>query len=130
MAERSKARECDLSLAGIAGSNSARVMDLSLVRVVCCQIEVSAMGRSLVQRSPADCSVMVCDLETSRIRRPRSALGCCSRKKEVFGLCKLSDSQYSSNQTSGKNLKISHDSLFTHSSQVIFHYRQIIRCKA
>jgi hypothetical protein len=24
---------------------------------LCCQVEVSAMGRSLVQRSPSDCSV-------------------------------------------------------------------------
>ena len=28
---------------------------LSLVNVVCCQVEVSATGRSLVQRSPTDC---------------------------------------------------------------------------
>jgi hypothetical protein len=27
------------------------------VRVVCCQVEVSASGRSLVQRSPTDCGV-------------------------------------------------------------------------
>jgi hypothetical protein len=30
---------------------------LSLVSVVCCQVEVSATGWSLVQRSPADCGV-------------------------------------------------------------------------
>jgi hypothetical protein len=82
VAERSKARESGLSLAGIAVSNPARVMDLSLVRVVYCQVEVSAMGRSLIQRSPTYCSVMVCDLETSGIRRPWSALGCCCRKKK------------------------------------------------
>ena len=28
---------------------------LSLVNVVCCQVEVSATDRSLVQRSPTDC---------------------------------------------------------------------------
>jgi len=32
---------------------------LSLVNIVCCQVEVSATGRSLVQRSPTDC-VCVC----------------------------------------------------------------------
>jgi hypothetical protein len=30
---------------------------LSLVSVVCCQVEASATGRSLVQRSPTDCGV-------------------------------------------------------------------------
>ena len=30
---------------------------LSVVSVVCCQVEVSATGRSLVQRSPTDCDV-------------------------------------------------------------------------
>jgi hypothetical protein len=28
---------------------------------VCCQVEVSATGRSLVQRSPTDCGVSECD---------------------------------------------------------------------
>jgi hypothetical protein len=39
--------------------------------VVCCQVEVSARGRSLVQRSPTKCGVTECDLETSKMRRPR-----------------------------------------------------------
>jgi hypothetical protein len=38
---------------------------LSLASVVCCQIEVSATGRSLVQRSPAECGVAECDGGTS-----------------------------------------------------------------
>jgi hypothetical protein len=33
---------------------------LSVVSVVCCQVEVSATGRSLVQRSPTDCGVSLC----------------------------------------------------------------------
>jgi hypothetical protein len=36
----------------------------------CCKVEVSAMGRSLVQRSPIECDVSECDLETSPMRRP------------------------------------------------------------
>jgi hypothetical protein len=32
---------------------------LSLIQCLCCQVEVSAMGRSLVQRSPTDCGVCV-----------------------------------------------------------------------
>jgi hypothetical protein len=30
---------------------------LSVVSVVCCQVEVSATGQSLVQRSPTECGV-------------------------------------------------------------------------
>ena len=30
---------------------------MSVVRVVCCQVEVSASGLSLVQRSPTECGV-------------------------------------------------------------------------
>jgi hypothetical protein len=42
---------------------------LSLVSVVCCQVEVSATSWSLVQRSPTDCGVSnVCDHETSTKR--------------------------------------------------------------
>jgi hypothetical protein len=38
---------------------------MSLVSVVCCQVEVSAMGWSLVQRRPTECGVSkVCDCET------------------------------------------------------------------
>jgi hypothetical protein len=33
---------------------------LSLVSGVCCQVEVSATGRSLVQRSPTYCGVSLC----------------------------------------------------------------------
>jgi hypothetical protein len=38
------------------------------VSVVCCQVEVSATGWSLVQRSPTDCGVSECDRETSTKR--------------------------------------------------------------
>jgi len=43
---------------------------LSPVSAVCCQIEVSATGRSLVQRSPAKCGVSERDREASTIRSP------------------------------------------------------------
>jgi hypothetical protein len=36
------------------------------VSVVCCQVEVSATGWSLVQRSPTDCGVSECDREPSK----------------------------------------------------------------
>jgi len=38
--------------------------------VVCCQIEVSATGRSLGQRSPTECDVPECDREASIMRLP------------------------------------------------------------
>jgi hypothetical protein len=38
--------------------------------VVFCHIQVSATGRSLVQKSPTECGVPEWDLETSTIRRP------------------------------------------------------------
>jgi len=44
---------------------------LSLVGVVCCQVEASASGRSLVQRTPTECGVSACDLETSIMRVPK-----------------------------------------------------------
>jgi hypothetical protein len=43
-------------------------MDVRLVSVVCCQVEVSATSWSLVQRSPTDCGVSECDRETSTKR--------------------------------------------------------------
>jgi hypothetical protein len=40
------------------------------VSVVCCQVEFSAKGRSLVQRSPTERCVSECDIETSAKIRP------------------------------------------------------------
>ena len=37
---------------------------LSVVSVVCCQVEVSAAGLSLLQRSPTDCGASEYELET------------------------------------------------------------------
>jgi hypothetical protein len=58
VAAQSKARVCGHSLPGIVGSNPTGDMSvclsvcLSVVSVVCCQVEVSASGCSHVQRSP------------------------------------------------------------------------------
>ena len=55
MVALSKAWVCGRSLAGIAGSNPSGSMDVFLlVNVVCCQVDVSATDRSLVQRNPTD----------------------------------------------------------------------------
>ena len=72
VAPRSKAWVCSRSPAGIVGSNPAGGDGcLSLLSVVCCHAEVSATGRSLVQRSTIECGVSECDLEMSTTRRPR-----------------------------------------------------------
>jgi hypothetical protein len=57
---------------------------LSLVIVVCCQVEVSATGWSLVNRSPTDCSVSKCDREASITRRPWPTRVCEAVKKNIF----------------------------------------------
>jgi hypothetical protein len=49
---------------------------LSVVSVVCCQVQFSATGRSLVQRSPTDCGVTECDLKTSIMRKPWTTRVC------------------------------------------------------
>jgi hypothetical protein len=54
---------------------------LSLVSVVCCQVEVSASGWSLLQRSPTKCGVSKCDREASIMRRPWPSRGCCAMGK-------------------------------------------------
>jgi hypothetical protein len=56
---------------------------LSLVNVVCCQVEVSATSWSLVHRSPTECGVSECDREASIMRRPWPTRGCCAIKKTI-----------------------------------------------
>ena len=60
------------SPAEIVGSNPTRGHGyLSVVSVVCCQVEVSATSWSLVKKgSYRLCCVVVCDLETSRMGAP------------------------------------------------------------
>ena len=58
VAAQSKAWVCGSSLAGIVGSNPTGGYGcLSVVSVVCCQVEVSASGWSFVQRIPTECAV-------------------------------------------------------------------------
>jgi hypothetical protein len=80
---RSTAWVCGRSLAGIAGSNPALGYGcLSLVSVVCCEVEVSASGWSLVKRSPTECGVSECDHEASIMRRAWPNRGCCAMEKK------------------------------------------------
>jgi hypothetical protein len=49
----------------------------SVVSVVCCQVEVSASGCSLFQRSPTECDVSERGRKGSILKRPWSTSGCC-----------------------------------------------------
>ena len=72
VAPRSKTWVCGLSVTGIVGLNPARDMDvcLSVVSIVCGQVEVCASALSLVQRSPTGCVVSERDREASIVRTP------------------------------------------------------------
>ena len=50
VAAQSKAWVCGSSLVGIAGSNPTKGRDMSLVSIVCCQVEVPTTGSSLVRK--------------------------------------------------------------------------------
>jgi hypothetical protein len=75
-AVRYKSWVCGLSLPGVEGLSLAGSRWPSLVSVVCCEVEVSVSGWSLVQRSPTECCVSECDCETSRMRRSRPIRDC------------------------------------------------------
>jgi len=57
---------------------------VSVVSVVCCQVEVSASGWSLVWRSPTECGVFDCNHEASIVRRPWPIKGCCTMKNKTM----------------------------------------------
>jgi hypothetical protein len=52
------------------GFESLRVMHFCLFWLLCCQVEVSASGWSLAQRSPTECGVAKSDREAGIMRRP------------------------------------------------------------
>ena len=66
----------------IAGSNPTGVMDVGdlcvLCVCVCCQVEVSASGRSFVYWSRIECGVSECGRKAPIMRRPWSIRSCCS----------------------------------------------------
>ena len=62
---------------------------LSVVSVVCCQVEVCATDSSLVKGSPTVCGVSECDREVSNMRRPWPTRSCRTIKKYRFKLAAL-----------------------------------------
>jgi hypothetical protein len=88
VAARSKAWVCGRRIVGIAGSNPAGGMDvslsLSLVSIVCCQVEISASGWSLIQRTLPNVmylSVVVQHLSYNEKALAHLGLSCYERKK-------------------------------------------------
>jgi len=57
------------------------------VSVVCCQVEVSATGRSLVRRINTECSVSECDRESLIMMRPWLTGGCWATIKKGSKHC-------------------------------------------
>jgi hypothetical protein len=70
---------CGCSLAWDCGFESLRGQECRLI-FVCCQMEVSASGLSLIRRSPTECRVSECDSEASIMGR---SWGCCATGKEL-----------------------------------------------
>ena len=54
--------------------------------VVCCQVEVSATGSSLVQMSPTDCGASLCVIKKARESGGPSPLGGCRAKKKKLNI--------------------------------------------
>jgi len=58
---------------------------MSVVSVLCCQVEVFASGRSLVQGIPTERGVSECDRGVSLIRSPCSTVGTClTEEKKLY----------------------------------------------
>jgi len=60
---------------------------LSVVIVVCCQVEVSATSWSLVQRSPTDCVSSLCVMQKPLERGGPGRLGAAAPKSNKHSLC-------------------------------------------
>jgi len=75
VAVRSKMWVCGRSVAGNLGSNPAG--GHGCLSWVCCQVEVSASVRSLIQGNPTKRGVSECHRGVSLTRRPWSTVGTC-----------------------------------------------------
>ena len=66
-----------------------------MVSVVSYQVEVSALGRSLVQRNTTDCGVPKCDREASIMRGPGPTMAVCAMyiNSEIFSHSSLHQPQ-------------------------------------
>ena len=62
---------------------------MSVVDVVCCQVEVSASGQSLEQWSPTECGVSEYHRKASILRRPTGGCYAMVKKKKCDYYCWL-----------------------------------------
>jgi hypothetical protein len=73
--------------------NPAVGMDVYLLSVMRYQVEVSASGQSLFQKSHTECGVSEGDREASIVRRPWPTRGCCvmvgDLLREILSSCDL-----------------------------------------
>jgi hypothetical protein len=82
---QSRAWVCDLSTYWYCGFESLlEHACLSFVSVVCCPVEVSASGWSLVERRPTECGVSECDRETLILRTWPIRDTCAMEKKKII----------------------------------------------
>jgi hypothetical protein len=98
LAVRSKTYVRGLLIAGLAGSNLFEGMDiLSCVRFVLCRYRplrgADHSSRGLLPGVFVCARLILCDIETSRVRRPRPDLGCCATENIYiymhFQVCSL-----------------------------------------
>ena len=129
----SKAWVCGLSLPGVAGSSLAGSGWPSLVSVVCCQVEVSASGWSLVQKSPTKYGVSECDRGASTTRRSRPTRDCCAmgKRKTTYIIKYIACFNYNVIKTlfTGRNyslLRIKKIIIILHNTQ--YFYRRDFAC--
>jgi hypothetical protein len=67
-ATRSKVQVCGRSLAGVAFGILPGHGYLSVVNIVCCEVDIAVTGISSFRRSSTECGVSVCVFETSTTR--------------------------------------------------------------
>jgi hypothetical protein len=108
---------------------------LSVVSVVCCQVEVSAMRWSPVQRSPTECGASECDLKTSGMMRPWPSGSCCAkRRKKNASRLSLSlwflDLCFSCHFTKSVLFFSLHLLVFTPSFIYLFHLCVVVTCSS
>jgi hypothetical protein len=79
----SKVRACGISLAGIAGSNPAGVIDVCILLVLCAVRQRSLRRANHSSRRVLQTAVCMYlyDREASKMRRPWPTRGCCTMKK-------------------------------------------------
>jgi hypothetical protein len=82
------------SLPQFVGSNPGELLEVSVANNVCCQVKLSAMGRSFVQRSPTQCRVPEYDRETLTMRSPWPTGGFRIVNKTFIALLELTIIEY------------------------------------